>query len=215
MGNANGSHDTRGFWIDQIIAAAIFGVGLEILRDGISVLGLVFTSGGLGWLIFLRLEHKPMTPQVRLPNLAAIVALLLATAVVGYDIYDRHSRPAVVASQNCLGCDAWDDAKPLERVYGSQRHFVDEVVPLDGRHFINPVFDHVTFVYQGTGPVQMDNPTFVKTHDSKFVGDMASKNKVVTQTLSIATMVAQANGCIAVSTNFGPNSTLPTVPTAP
>jgi hypothetical protein len=112
MENANGSHDTQGFWIDQAIAAAIFGVGLEILRDGISVLGLVFTVGGLGWLIFLRLEHKPMTPQVRLPNLVAIGALLLATAVVGYDIYDRHYHPPV-GSADCLGCGAWDDAKPL------------------------------------------------------------------------------------------------------
>jgi hypothetical protein len=195
-------------------ALVVLGAGLYALIEAKPIPGVVFTVGGLGGVVYA--GRRALGRGLMVPNWLLLTALVLTWVFLGYDIYDRHSHPIVaVASQNCPGCDAWDDSKPLERVYGSQRHFVDEVVSLDGRHFINPVFDHVTFVYQGTGPVQMDNPTFVKARDGQFAADVASKNKVVTEAMTITSAVAIANGCNAKTTNFGPNSTLPTVPTAP
>src|SRR5713226_1520698 len=66
-------------------------------------------------------------------------AILALIGVTAYDIYDRHHTE--------FGYDpnlAWEDNKPLERVY--QPHFTNQTVNVDGKNFIDPVFDNVTLV---------------------------------------------------------------------
>lgn len=130
--------------------------------------------------------------------------MLLSWAVVGYDIYDRHQFLPIHSDLTDFR-KQWDDTKPLERVYGDVRPFVNETVVLDRRYFIDPTFDNVTFVYNGTGPVGMDNPKFIghPVVNIRF----GSKNKVVTQTMAISDTLAVAVGCRTVELlNLGPNA---------
>jgi len=81
------------------------------------------------------------------PTMMMVFVILL----VGFDIYDRH---------HGFGYDperAWDDSKPLERVY---RHtFENETVVLDNKHLVGPnKFDNVTIIYNGLGPFAVDDP---------------------------------------------------------
>jgi hypothetical protein len=205
------SLNTSAFWIDQILATLIAGAGIDIRHDFPLVGGGLFAAG-VGWLLYLRWEHKAMSPQVRTPNLIAVVVLFLATVVMGYDIYDRH-HPAVLEAGNPPACIAWDDNKPLERVYGSTRPFVNESVVLDGRHFLAPVFDDVTFIYNGTGGVQIDNAQFISHPPSPVTVRLLSRNEIVTQTLSLYTMFASAVGCSnIVDTTYGPAFQAPAAP---
>jgi hypothetical protein len=41
------------------------------------------------------------------------------------------------------------------------KHFVNEVVPLDGFDYTDCVFEHVTLEYKGTRPIQLRDNTFV------------------------------------------------------
>ncbi len=172
------THNTRAYWIDQLIAVAIIGVGQDFRHDHV-VPGYITMAVGFVWLLYLRWEHKPMTPQIRTPNFLAVAVLFLATIVVGYNIYDRH-----------YGGDAaswhlsWDASTPLEIVYGSRRPFVNETVQLVGRHFIDPIFENVTFVYEGTRPFQIDDPKFT-LHPGQIGDLMTSRNPIVTQTIEV------------------------------
>jgi hypothetical protein len=91
--------------------------------------------------------------------------MIFLIAITAYDIYDRHwpQQP-------------WKE--PAHRVVDQK--FSNTTVLLDNRHFINPVFDHVTLEYEGTGPVQVDN--------AKFIGPVRinSNNHAIAQTLAIA-----------------------------
>src|SRR2546425_5007765 len=60
------------------------------------------------------------------PTMMMVFVILL----VGFDIYDRHHE---------FGYDparAWDDSKPLERIF--THTFTNETVVLDNKHFIGP-----------------------------------------------------------------------------
>jgi len=130
------------------------------------------------------------------PIFAMGAVMLLTWAAVGFDYYSRHYS---------FGYDpamAWNDNKPLERVY--PQTFQNESVLLDGKHFIDPIFDNVTFFYQGTAGVQVDNPQFVHHQSGKFT--IASTNKVVTQTLIIENVLMEAGGCKTSAIDKGPNS---------
>jgi hypothetical protein len=119
--------------------------------------------------------------------------MLVLIGLTAYDIYDRHH-----ARFGYDPTQAWDDSKPLERVY--PRTFTNETVVLDGKHFIDPKFDNVTFFYGGTGGVQIDNPKY----RTPGVVRMESNNKVVATTITLATNFAAAMGCNSGSTNMGP-----------
>jgi hypothetical protein len=89
------THDTPPFWIDQWIAGGIFAAGLTMLPDHFAF-GCVLSVIGLVWLVYLRMGQRSLSPQVRTPNIIAIVLLVCAVGVMGYDIYDRQNRPAIV-----------------------------------------------------------------------------------------------------------------------
>lgn len=137
------SHDNRAFWIDQIIAGVIFAAGFDIMRDHL-VLGVIVSALGLGWLVYLRWERKRMTPLVRTPNVLAVAVLVLATAVMGYDIYDRGDGRSSFPS-NCVN---------YQYTEIDSHQFSHETVRLDGRKFVNCSFDNVTFKFEGTAPFQ-------------------------------------------------------------
>jgi hypothetical protein len=136
--------------------------------------------------------------QVRVRRYWPTYVMIVLIAVTAYDIYDRH---------HGFGYDparAWDDNKPLERVY--KHDFTNETVVLDGKYFIPPTtFDNVTFVYNGTGPFDIHDFTF-KLHDGKMMSKAASRNKVVTQTMELMGAMAYASGCKAGWINLGPHA---------
>ena len=86
--------DTRAYWIDQLIAAGIVGVGVDLRHDH-PIAGYVAMAVGFVWLAYLRWEHKPMAPRLRTSNFLPVTVLFLATVVVGYDIYDRQNAAPV------------------------------------------------------------------------------------------------------------------------
>jgi hypothetical protein len=102
------------------------------------------------------------------------------------------------------GDDAWDDEVKLERLYN--RKFVNESVSLDGRHFINPIFDNVTLFFQGTAPVFVENPTYI-VHNGKMGSRLASRNKVITMALKIHDNLLKAAGVPVQTLNLGPEAT--------
>lgn len=114
----------------------------------------------------------------------AMVAVMLLTA---YDIYDRNHTK--------FGYDpqlAWDHTKPLERIFNA--HLANQTVVVDGKTFINPVFDNVTFLYKGIGPFSMENALFV-LHDGKMTSLVTSQNPVVKASFKLHCALAQAAGC--------------------
>lgn len=82
--------DTRPFWIDQLVASLIAGAGITVFSQ-YPWPGAGLFIGGLGWLLYLRLEPKQMNTQSRIPNMIALAVLFLATVTMGYDIYLRLS----------------------------------------------------------------------------------------------------------------------------
>jgi hypothetical protein len=138
------THDTRAYWIDQCIALAIIAIATD-LRHDYAVPSYITMALGLGWLFYLRWEHKPMTPQVRTPNFLAIVVLCLATVVVGFDVIDRH--------YHLTSGPDWAVYRYTE-VYN--RTFSHETVKLDGHKFYSCTFNDVTFEYSGEGPFEFD-----------------------------------------------------------
>jgi hypothetical protein len=133
-------------------------------------------------------EGKPMADQThkpsRRPQIVMLVLTVLTWSAVGFDYYDRH-RGTVLT---------WDETTPLDPIYGSVRRFINETVPLDGRHYINPTFEDVTFEYEGTRPSQMDNPQFV-IHAGQVSGGIKSYNPIVNQTIEIMHTLEGAAGC--------------------
>ncbi len=127
------------------------------------------------------------------PTMVTVFLMLL----VGYDIYDRH-HPG-------FGYDptrAWDDSKPLERVYNA--HYVNQSVLLDGKHFINSSFDNVTLVYQGTGGFALENSQFSK-HNGELTSRLASSNRIVTSALKLSAQLDEINGCKTGVISLPPN----------
>jgi hypothetical protein len=130
----------------------------------------------------------------------SMVTVLLILSV-GYDIYDRHHQ-AFGYNPNL----AWDDKKPLERVY--QGAFANQTVLLDGKNFINPSFENVTLAYNGTGPFMIEDPT-------RFVNvQIATRNKVVGEAFRLHCIFVRSQGCNTTCTNRGPNGR-PDIPSFP
>ena len=146
-------------------------------------------------------KQAEMDPVVTVANFSKLkrywpmLGIVATWAFIGYDIYDRHHQR--------FGYDpntAWDDSKPLDRVYS--RKFTNETVVLDGKLFIDPIFDNITFAYNGKEPFGLNNPTYINHNGHMSVG-MASRNKVVTMTMALFLQLAYANGCHALLRTFG------------
>jgi hypothetical protein len=73
----------------------------------------------------------------------------------------------------------WDI--PLTPVF--RQDYKNETVPLDGKDFIQCTFENVTFLYQGTRPIQMTNCK--KVPATGFVVTVQTDNPVVFTALSI------------------------------
>jgi hypothetical protein len=131
-----------------------------------------------------------------------VVLVIVALSLGVSALREPHSPRGAVQNP---GNDAWVDGLPLEKIYN--RKFTNETVALDGRHFINPVFDNVTFFYQGTAPVFFENPTYV-LHGGKTATRLASRNKVVTMTMKIHDNLLRANGVAFSAVEFGPDAPL-------
>src|SRR6516164_2482158 len=67
----------------------------------------------------------------------------------------------------------WD--KPLIDIF--RQHYRNETVQLDGKNFIECIFENVTFAYQGMRPIQMINCT--KIPEEGFLVTVKTDNPVV------------------------------------
>jgi len=191
------------FYVVSGAFGIVFGTGLwAIIIDRnlwvgvpVSVFGVAGMAGSL--------YETGTLKAARLPFGYAVFVTLMSLAamfVSGYDLYDRHYHGNPLA---CPGCTAWDDNAPLERIYSEK--FENQTVPLDGFHYINPVFDNVTFDYEGVGQSQMDSATFVKRTGG--IVRFRSQNKVVGQTVAIIARFAEASGCHINLTYSKPDKT--------
>jgi hypothetical protein len=188
--------EEKRFWVGITVFATLFGIGGYVVFEH-TFWGWTFMVAGLGGLILGLLEKAR---KVHLPDALWMIALLATWALLGYDIYDRH-HPS-------FGYDpsmAWDDKAPLEKIYN--RRFSNETVALDGRHFISPVFDNVTFYYEGRGGVFLEDPTYT-LHDGKMGTRLASRNKIVTMTMKLEDNLHKASGCPGYTINLGPDGKL-------
>jgi hypothetical protein len=167
------SLDDAIFWI----GVTVFGTGLYLMPEH-QIWGIALIAVGVTGILYSIREHLKGGAANRKWAIIMVLSALIICAAVGYDIYDRHYyHPTFDAAL------AWDDTRPLERIYSQT--FQNETVRLDGRHFINPTFDNVTFEYEGKGGVQLDNPSWVKHEGWNF--RLGSKNKVVTMAMSLDT----------------------------
>ncbi|HTU43831.1 MAG TPA: hypothetical protein VMF91_02125 [Bryobacteraceae bacterium] len=165
------------FWF----GITVFGTGLFGLMEGgnrmpyaiaLTVIGLIVTAYSVV------AHHKPEV----LPKIPIWIGLLALTwAAVGFDYYDRHH----------VDYSKWSDIDKLERV--PSRVFKDETVVLDGKFFLQPTFENVTFIYNGTAGVAMDNAHFLPY--GRFVFRLGSRNPVVTTTLKLDSLFYAAGGC--------------------
>jgi hypothetical protein len=179
----------RDFWIALGLwgasAITVFGTGLYALVEGFYKSGVPFTALGVGLIVYTarHLKGKRLSLQH-----ALFGTLILTWIFFGYDIYDRRH---YADTHPPFG------SQPLQQVYGAERKFEDETIIVDGKHFIDPIFQNVTLVYNGTAPVAIDRGTFVMPIK------MASRNEVVTQTMNLYRMFAQSAGCHIQGLTFG------------
>src|SRR5438132_11878697 len=127
------------------IGITVFGSGLlAIIKGGermpyaiaLMVLGFIVTAYAVA------AHHYP-----RLPKVPIWIGMLLVTwGAIGYDVYDRHT-----ASTAQFNTDL------SKFVVVSHRKFVNEVVQLDNHRYEDCTFENVTFEYDGTGFVQMND----------------------------------------------------------
>ncbi|HUZ72258.1 MAG TPA: hypothetical protein VMU87_04675 [Stellaceae bacterium] len=133
-------------------------------------------------------------------RLAWFITFVCGTGTIWFIAKMRARKPELENPGN----DAWEDNMPLMKIYN--RKFVNETVSLDGRHFVNPVFDNVTLFYQGTGPVFMENPTYI-LHDGKMKSRFASRNKVITMAIKIHDNLLKAASVQTTLMTLGPEAT--------
>ena len=81
-------HDTRAFWIDQILAGIVASAGIAIFPDH-PIWGSILLFSGLGWLLYLRSGGSVARISLRVPNAVAIFIIILAIVLMSYDIYNR------------------------------------------------------------------------------------------------------------------------------
>ena len=186
-----------------IFGGGTFCTGLFAFVEGANRWGIVLTSIGItamGLLYFwAEGDGSVAIPMSNARSATLFVMLALTWVFLVLDIYDRHYTMLYAT---------WKADAPLETVYGSTRPFANETVELDNRHFIDPVFDNVTFMYEGFGPFQLDNPTLT----GRFT--VTSHNGVVQKTMEIMHYVEIASGCKmgASWTEPSPASPAPPVP---
>jgi hypothetical protein len=181
------------FWV----GLTVFGTGLFFWVEGGDRLlyAIALTLIGIAAAAYsVVAHHYPQMPKIRV----SIVLLLLTWVAVGYDVYDRH-HPRFGYDAN----RAWDDAQPLVRVYNA--HFANETVYVDGKNFIDPVFDGVTLIFNGTGPFSMENARWV-LHDNKVNSRVGTRNKIVAAAFLLHCALVQANGYQMGCVNEGPNA---------
>jgi hypothetical protein len=191
--NPQNPHETR-FWRGQNIFVVMAGGGVVIVPEHhiwgtscilIGIVGFLYSSSRGGM-------------KIQTTSAIWILALAMTWGSVGYDFYDRH-HPTFGYDVNRV----WDDSKPLERVYNG--NFQNQTVSLDGKYFLSPKFDNVTFAYEGIGAVGMDNPTYI-LHDGKNGTRLASNNKIVTMTMAILDNLYKASGCKVSEERFAPDT---------
>jgi hypothetical protein len=120
------------------------------------------------------------------PMLAMVSLTLLIWAAVGFDYYDRHHSDT----------SNWANYAYKEI---SDAHYSLQTVPLDGYRYINPTFDRVTFVYEGTAPSEVINATMVGHGDISQPGfKIQSHNPVVQITMKIDNSLAGIAGCKSI-----------------
>ncbi len=99
---------------------------------------------------------------VELPNLPVSVmgvAILIGLAISSASLYFNY-RPRVVTNTVTTPYEfAWTAGNngPSKQVFG--RPFQNERVVLDDTSYVHCTFDHVTFVYNGTGPIGLSDNT--------------------------------------------------------
>jgi hypothetical protein len=140
------SLDDAIFWI----AITVFGAGLYLVPE-FKAWGLMLMVGGAAGVLYSIRAHVRRPER---PRGIMVVLMILTWAVVGYDIYERHttkglSRPFTPQYLNQQLSPNWGSYK-YEDVYNHP--FANETVRLDGKRFLGCTFDNVTFVYQGTAP---------------------------------------------------------------
>src|ERR1700757_2316363 len=112
--------------------------------------------------------------------------MLVMIGLTAFDIYDRHHQSEDTSK--------WTDIDTLERV--PSRIFRNETVVLDGKYFLQPTFDHVSFIYNGTAGVAMDNAHFSLSGSSDETAfTVGSQNNAVKTTLQIESLLFAASGC--------------------
>lgn len=117
-----------------------------------------------------RILARKASPTLEQPYMRRYWPLILMTAMmlltwtaIGYDLYNRHRNPLVGSNFSAI----YAGKEPSKHVWKNEK------VLLDGFHYQNCVFYNVTFEYNGTTPIQMN--------DSKIHGfTLASKNEAIT-----------------------------------
>lgn len=119
------------------------------------------------------------------------LAMLVLIAITAYDIYDRHHD-----SYN------WSDLDKLEPV--ASRTFRNETVVLDGKHFSQPTFERVTFIYNGLGGFAMEDAHFIPSKDGTPSWTIVSRNNAVKETIKLENALLASSGCQSRTEDRGP-----------
>jgi len=106
------------------------------------------------------------------------IVIVLGLILSGFSLYlSYHPKSGMNLKATA---DAWATYR-YEYVIG--RHFFNEAVVLDGKHFSGCTFENVTFIYQGKGPVQVVDSRLIRHPDS--VVKWHTDNILVQQTARI------------------------------
>jgi hypothetical protein len=129
-------------------------------------------------------ESQPQAKYLKYwPMLAMGILMLLTWTAVGYNYYDRHH----------VDNSVWTDVDKLDRI--ASRTFTNETVILDGKYFLQPTFDRVTFIYNGTAGVAMDNPRFKLAPPGELNFGLESRDNAVKTTIKLENLLFAAAGC--------------------
>lgn len=139
----------------------VFGTGLFLVfeKDVSKLWAIILIVAGLLFAGYSVYQHHYPAAVVRFPMW--FVLLVLTWLVLGFDFYDRHYG---LAGPDVLH---WKNVPEMVRIDG--RHFVNEKVELDNHAYTNCTFRNVTFIYNGNGPVTLQNidlfpPMVFETH---------------------------------------------------
>jgi hypothetical protein len=148
-------------------------IGIPIMTLG----AIIFILQAFG-VEFPRIQGVETKMSNKWKLIIGTLVLLLSWGMSGISLY-RSLQPKPGMNLKATA-DAWATYR-YEPVLG--RHFFNEAVVLDGKHFANCTFENVTFIYQGTAPVQIVDSRLIHHPDS--VGKWHTDNIVVQQTTRI------------------------------